>query len=139
MGGIYDFDEVDEALTFMPTAARRALDVAGLKLSLQAWQAMERKERELLVQAGACDVVDPSEVALLLACANPPPERVEPIPDPDPSHAPADIGEIDPRRWVAIRPLDRYALVKAVRKPEKLARVRDEIIGNATPIPSSKD
>ncbi len=135
MEGIYDFDDADEALTFMPTAARRALDVAGLKLSLRAWELMDRKARALLVRAGTYEIVDPSEVALLLASADPPPERIEPIPDPDPARAPAEIGEIDPRRWVALRPLDRYALVKAAKRPEKLARVREEIVGSAKPIP----
>lgn len=128
MEGIYDFDDADEALTLMPTAARRALDVAGLKLSLVAWQAMDRAARGLLVQAGACEIVDPSEVALLVASAHPPPERIEPIVDPDPARAPAEVGEIDARRWTALRPLDRYALVKASRKPEKLARVREEVV-----------
>lgn len=129
MEGIYEFDDVGDALEFMPTAARRALDVSGLKISLRAWQAMDKDTRVRLVEAGACAVVEPSEVALLLASSSP--ERIEPIPDPDPTAPPEGI---DRARWAALRPLDRYALVKASKKPEKLARARAEILGNVDPI-----
>jgi hypothetical protein len=133
--GIYDFDDADETLTFMPTAARRALDVAGVKLSLRAWEKMDRVAREDLVRAGAGEAVDVAAVGRLLASADPPVERVVAVADPDPSNAPPEIGEIDPARWKALRPLDRYALVKASKRAEKLERARDEILGNVTPIP----
>ena len=135
MDGIYDFDDADDTLTFMPTAARRALDVAGVKLSLRAWEKMDRAAREALVRCGAGDSVDAAGVGRLLASADPPIERIDPIADPDPAHAPAEIGEIDPARWKALRPLDRYALVKASKRAEKLERARGEILGNVTPIP----
>lgn len=135
MEGIYDFDDADEALTFMPTAARRALDVAGVKLSLRAWEKMDRGARMDLVRAGAGDAVDASEVVRLLAVADPPVERIAPVPDPEPTTAPPEIGAVDRRRWSALRPLDRYALVKASKRAEKLARAREEILGNARPIP----
>jgi hypothetical protein len=86
---------------------------------------MDKDTRIRLIEAGACEVVEPSEVALLLATSSP--ERIEPIPDPDP--ASPQLG-VDAKRWTALRPLDRYALVKASKKPEKLARARAEILGN---------
>jgi hypothetical protein len=135
MDGIYDFDDADEALTFMPTAARRALDVCGAKLSLRAWEKMDRAARIDLVKAGAGDAVDAGAVLRMLGSADPPIERIAPIADPDPRAAPPEIGTIDPVRWTTLRPLDRYALVKASKRAEKLDRVRDEILGNATPIP----
>jgi len=135
MDGIYDFDDADEALTFMPTAARRALDVSGIKLSLRAWEKMDRKARMELVLAGAGESVDAANVARLLDSADPPVETIAAVADPDPAAPPPEVGEVEPRRWSALRPLDRYALVKAAKRPEKLARARAEILGNATPIP----
>lgn len=126
MDGIYEFDDADDALTFMPTAVRRALDVAGLKIGLKDWQAMDRDTRVRLVEAGTTDVVEASEVALLLA--NSSPERIEPISEP------VKPDDIDLARWAALRPLDRYALWKASKKPEKLARARAEILGERKPI-----
>ena len=134
MEGIYDFDDADDSLTFMPTAARRALDVAGVKLSLRAWEKMDPVARMNLVRAGAFAVVDAEAVVRMLAHANPPPERIAAMPDPSSDSPPAEVGPVEPERWKALRPLDRYALVKASKRPEKLERARAEILGNARAI-----
>lgn len=132
---VYAFDEVDEALALMPTAVRRALDVMGRKLSLSSWTALPPDVRLALVHAGASDTVDRDAVERLLAQANPPPIALAPVADPDAQRPPAELvaaleatgRACDADTWSALRPLDRYALVKASRKPEKLARAWDEI------------
>lgn len=134
MEGIYDFDDADASLTFMPTAARRALDVAGVKLSLRAWEKMDHAARMDLVRAGAAGVVDAEAIVRMLASADPPFERIAAIADPSSSSPPAEVGPVEPLHWARLRPLDRYALVKASKRPEKLERARAEILGNAKPI-----
>lgn len=129
MDGLYEFDDADDALTLLPTAARRALDAAGLKLSLRAWQAMDPGARRALVRAGAGAAVDAAAVERLVSRATPPPERVPPRAEPDAARPPPEVGPVDAAAWAALRPLDRYALVKSARRPEKLARAREEILG----------
>jgi len=123
MHGIYRFDDADDALTFMPTAVRRALDVTGLKLSLVAWQSMSFEKKKQLVKLGAADAVDTRAVAALLPG----------VPAISPITEPLKPPEISLETWSHLRPLDRYAIVKAAHKPEKYARAKEEILGNLKP------
>jgi hypothetical protein len=64
--------EGDEAswLTLVPLAARRRLDVAGLKLSLAGWQALDRSERDTLANQPVDDEEQTRAYrAFLLGCA----------------------------------------------------------------------
>jgi hypothetical protein len=124
MHGIYGFDDADETLTFMPTAVRRALDVAGRKLSLEQWRKMSLDRKRRLVLLGAADTVDVHEVQAMLPGAAEAPVTSDPV------ELPREI-ELDPDVWARLSPLDRYALVKFAGKPDKRARVMAEIVGNA--------
>ena len=50
---IYPFEAAKQDLEWMPLAVRRALDRAGRKLSLRAWQSMPLEKRERLVCLGS--------------------------------------------------------------------------------------
>ena len=82
---VFEFEEVDECLTLVPLCARRALDAAGLKVSLAAWQSLPLHARQALAQAGSgasvlVDVVEESLIGL-----EPPPSpvagEIDPAPD----------------------------------------------------------
>jgi cyclic pyranopterin phosphate synthase len=130
---VYAFERIDEALPFMPLAARRALDVLGRKLSLEGWRSLSLEDRRRVVHDGAAEQVDPATAAVV-DMAFPVAETIRPQPDPDPMSIPrelaAALGEarrIDGEQWRALRPLDRYALVKCASKPDKLVLAHDEI------------
>ncbi|HEY8039984.1 MAG TPA: cyclic pyranopterin monophosphate synthase MoaC [Polyangiaceae bacterium] len=134
--GIYDFEEIDDTLPFMPLAARRALDGLGRKLSLEGWLSLPVEERRKVAQAGAGERIDDA-VAAVIEGASPAPTPIAPERDPDAAAPPdalvAALGAdrpLDPARWRALLPLDRYVLAKVVAKPDKLARAYDAILGS---------
>jgi cyclic pyranopterin phosphate synthase len=114
---IFDFEEPNEGLVFIPLAARRALDQAGIKLSLEAWRALPLGERRRLIEAGAAPAVKMAVVESVLSSVEPPPERM--APRPDPAAAPGELiaavaeraGELQ-AAWPRLLPLERYALAK---------------------------
>ena len=129
---VYRFDDADAQLTLLPMAARRALDCAGLHLSLQGWQVLILADRQALVRLGAADVVDCARVAELLA-----PRSADVRPTPPLSEADAATGpstellqalprgkELSVERWHALSALDRYVLVQLARRG-KLARLAE--------------
>jgi hypothetical protein len=85
---------------------------------------MSIEDKRKLIELGADDRVDIEAVRTMLKGT----PAIDPISDP--VDAPAGI---DARKWSALKPLDRYALVKSARKPEKLERAIEEILGNAEP------
>ncbi len=134
---LYAFDEADAELTLVPTAARRALDAARLRLSLDGWKSLDLRARRALVEAGAAPTVAVAEVARLVAGATPA-ARVDEEGFAEPGALPeallAALGAsrpLDEATWRALRPLDRYAFAKVLSrgKPERLARTYDEIVG----------
>jgi len=133
---IYAFEEVDEDLSQLPTAAQRALDLAGEKLSPEAWQSLAVADRMALVTAGAFSTVDPELVRSIVGHAAPSPMEVEPRADPDPDAPPpellralSDARALTQAHWASLRPLDRYALVAAAKGPEgRLQQAYDEIM-----------
>jgi cyclic pyranopterin phosphate synthase len=136
--GVYAFEEIGEALEFMPLAARRLLDATGRKLSLDGWVALPLDVRRRLVEAGAGLAVDPRALDAVerggAALA-----RIAARPDPDAAQVPEPVARalgatrpLDAGAWSALRPLDRYALAKVAGKPDKAARAYDEILGATT-------
>ncbi len=119
---VFDFENILPQLDFLPIAARRALDHAGLRLSLEAWRSLGLEDRCQLVAAGANDVVDSGAVAGVVRRASPPAQRIEVVGDPDPLAPPDGLTRLlepiplDARQWARLRALDRYALAHVHRR-----------------------
>lgn len=118
-------------------AARRALDCAGLHLSLKDWQKLVLPERRALLQLGAAEVVDAAQVARFLA-----ERRVDVRPTPQLTEADAAVGPspelvqalpaaqgLSHERWCQLSGLDRYVLLQLARRGrlERLAEAYAEI------------
>lgn len=138
--GVYLFEGIDESLPYIPLAGRRVLDAIGRKVSLEAWIALSPDDRRRLVEAGVGEKVDVS-IATLVESITRAPAVLPPEPEPDADRVPpalqAALGPsqpLDEGRWRALRALDRYALMKYVGKPEKLARAYEEIVGAISPL-----
>jgi hypothetical protein len=130
------FEDPDPS--FIPLAGRRALDRAGLRLSLRAWQGLSLLVRETVARLGEDEEVDEVRVRELLEGAHPEPESIEPLDDPPLDAVPPAISDalgagrpIDPRRWRALSPVGRYALSSYARRgrAEKLAEAYDALVG----------
>src|SRR5262245_28680001 len=119
---VFDFENILPQLDFLPIAARRALDHAGLRLSLDAWRSLGLEDRCQLVAAGANDIVEPSVVSAVVRRASPPAQRIEVVGDPDPLAPPDGLSRLlepvplDARQWARLRALDRYALAHVHRR-----------------------
>jgi Conserved nitrate reductase-associated protein (Nitr_red_assoc) len=138
--GIYAFDEADAALSLLPMAARRALDCAGLHLSLATWQSLSLATRQRLILLGAADSVDAVAVTCCLAQASAPVRAQEPLCDPAPDAPPPALAVIFASDcpgvaalWPRLRPLDRYVLAQlgARGKRERLAIAYAELAANS--------
>lgn len=137
---LYAFDGVDASFELLPLAARRALDHAGCKLSLEGFRSLPLTEREQLARLGSQDVVDVTLVTTIALSGRPAAERIQPSFDPSPI-APADellaafgpSRPIPPASWSALSPLDRYALMKVARgkNPERIEPAYAEIVGQS--------
>lgn len=139
--GVYRFDAADAELSLLPMAARRALDCAGLHLSLSDWQKLTLSDRVTLTQLGAAEVVAAESVTGFLA------ERGLPTrPEPPLTEADASVGPspqllqalpasqpLSSERWRALSALDRYVLAQLARrgKLERLAEAYREICGGS--------
>jgi cyclic pyranopterin phosphate synthase len=144
---IFPFEEPNEDLGWIPLAARRALDVAGVKLSLAAWRGLAISQRKALTSAGASPTVPVETVERLALGATPPPTRTAPRPEPDAVRASPVLlaalgvraGELVPR-WQTLEPLERYVLEKLVPRgeggrPGRLFAAHDFFVGSG-PRPS---
>ncbi len=96
-------------LTLLPMAARRALDRAGLKLSLSAWQGLDLEARRALAEAGSAAEVDGAEVARLAAGADSIAASEDPCPEAPPVAVRAIVA-IDEPTWRALDVVARHAL-----------------------------
>ncbi|MCS6898718.1 MAG: cyclic pyranopterin monophosphate synthase MoaC [Myxococcales bacterium] len=121
---LFAFEQTED-LALLPLAARRALDLAGQKLSLAGWQSLLRGERMALIEAGASEQVPVVQVRAIVARANPPPTPVEACPDPPIDEVlPVLSGLLGPgrvlslHRWASLRALDRYAF-RHLAHPER--------------------
>lgn len=127
----FAFEDPNPGLTLLPLAARRALDVAGLKLSLEAWRALSLDERRSLAASGSGTSVAVAAVERIALGARPAPERIAPEADPEelvPELSAAERHVELERAWPSLTPLERYALVKLARSQkadpaERAARV----------------
>ena len=139
---LYSFDGVDATLELLPLAARRALDIAGVKVSLEAWRALSLDARRVIAACGSESAVDSArvEAALALVLAHGSVTRIERSVDPGISAVPADLSAalgtsrpISQALWHALSPLDRYALLKVAGrgKPERLEAAYAEIVGHS--------
>jgi cyclic pyranopterin monophosphate synthase len=135
---LYSFDGVDGSLDLLPLAARRALDVAGLKVSLDVWRALPLDARRAIGEAGSTPAVDVARVEAALG--ERPVTRIERSVDPSISSVPSELSTplgskrpISQALWNALSPLDRYALVKVAGrgKPERLDAAYAEIVGHS--------
>lgn len=137
---LYRFDGVDATFDLLPLAARRALDHAGRKLSLEGFRSLSVPEREQLARLGSEDVVDVTLVHAIVLASKPPPEAMHVCGDPSPI-APDDqllsaFGSgrpIPPATWSALTALDRYALAKVARSQnsDRLDAAYTEIVGQS--------
>lgn len=137
----FTFEDPNPGLTLLPLAARRALDVTGVALSLDAWQALSLDERRLLATAGSGANVAVESVERIVERATPAPGRM--TPEPDPVHMTPELAaaagarraELE-RAWPSLGALERYALVKLARSKKadpseraaRLARACDDIL-----------
>lgn len=137
---LYRFDGVTSELELLPLAARRALDRAGLKLSLEGWRSLAREARERLVELGSDTDVDVPAVRDVCALASVAPTTLEPLPEESAEAPPRELlAALGPERpvplglWPLLSPLDRYALVKVARRgnPERLEAAYREIVGQS--------
>ncbi len=129
----YAFEEAGVDLDLLPLAARRALDAAATKISLEAWRTLPLEGRYAIARAGLAEQIDVARVrAEVAAIAS---EPCVGRPDPDPTRAPSGIAELLTRgglrteAWPALRPLDRWALVmlSARGKDASVAKLIDEL------------
>ena len=135
---LYSFDGVDAALDLLPLAARRALDAAGLKVSLEVWRSLPLEKRRIITEAGSEPSVDLDRVRSALPADQSTP--IEALAEPHlatvPSELSAPLGSSRPisaALWNALSPLDRYALLKVASrgKPERLNAAYSEIVGHS--------
>jgi cyclic pyranopterin monophosphate synthase len=125
---LFAFDDADERLDLLPMAARRALDVSGLKLSLENWRSLDIETRRELVEYGSLDEVPREEVQAKIGHLG------KPLPVPPAPNA-ADVmsrlGDTRPlpaALWRSLTALERYVLGK-VAHDERIEKAYDEIIG----------
>lgn len=124
----FEAEEIGPALDLVPLAGRRALDHAGLKLSLEGWRSLSYEERKAIAEAGASARVDVPVVMTIVRRAEPAATPMTPASDPSPEHLPEGLGAashrgrtIDAATWAALPGLYRFALVHALRRAEKRA------------------
>lgn len=139
---LYAFDRADAELSLLPMAARRALDLAGVHLSLAGWQLAPLALRQMVVELGAREHVPVADVSAALerlsraGHARPVPAIVEPdAGEPPPSSVLEALGPGRPlthAAWSGARALDRYVLRQLAGrgKLERLAEAYDEIFGS---------
>lgn len=120
---VFDFEGVEDGLPLLPLAARRALDVAGFRLSLEGWQSLAFDDRRLLCIEGSREAVDAPTVERVVRRSMLPATRIRPVPDPDPLQPPDQLAaalasrrSVAPTQWSKLRSLDRYALVHVLRR-----------------------
>ncbi len=132
---VLPFEDADPAL--VPMAGRRALDRAGVKLSLRAWQGLSLPRREMLARLGEDEEVDAEHVRALLEDADPPPEAIEAPPEPPATSPPGDLcaalgadRPLDDEAWQRLGALGRYVLASYARRgrAEKLAAAYDSLV-----------
>ncbi len=137
--GVFAFEAIGADLKLLPLAARRALDLAGKKLSLAAWSAMPIDARRKLIEIGSAANVDAAEALRTIAEAEPAARSIERLDEsclvePD-ARAQQLLGPQRPLSamiWSRLHPLGRFAVrhLGARGDAERLAAAYDEIAGD---------
>jgi cyclic pyranopterin phosphate synthase len=132
MFGVFRFEDIDESLPLLPLSARRALDVAGRRLSLAAWQKMTMEPRSTMVEQGAAATVDVAAVRAAVVGADPPADEMEGADDTLSERPTALEGTVTHERWLELSKLERFALRHLIRrnKPQRLREALAEIAPN---------
>lgn len=136
---LYTFDEAGDDLELVPLCARRALDAAGLKLSLDGWQSLPMTTRAELAELGSGRDIDLAKVRALCATATPSARPCEafdaPTADVMPELLISKLGNrpLDPKVWHALSPLDRYTLLKCAmaKRAARLDGAYEAIVGHS--------
>jgi cyclic pyranopterin phosphate synthase len=152
-GAVYSFEALLPHLDSPPIAARRALEHAGLRLSVEGWRSLATEERERLTLAGTAEHVDTAEVVSIVRRASPAAADVVRGSDPDATTPPEGVvralaasrplDALDAGRWARLRAIDRYALALAHRgavarsASSSFAEAAEAILGPTEPDLSS--
>ncbi len=134
-------------LEFIPLDVRYRLDIAGVKLSLAAWQSLDLEERVALCVrpvSTAAEVADfAARVERLATSHGHTTSRIEPAPTPRPwagdnalaivaSRASEVAGRtLDHARWSALDDEQRYVLTKTAeqgKRAERFVEALDELV-----------
>jgi len=118
----FEMDEIGSDLDLVPLAARRALDHAGVHLSLEGWRSLPLELRQRITHAGTSEDVDATLVATISAQAVPSARLVEPLSDPTPQSLPEGLSEdvgVDLQLWGSLGGLARFALAHAAKRAAK--------------------
>ena len=137
---LYAFDAADAELTLLPMAARRALDLAGVHLSLRGWQRLALTLRKRLVALGALEHVPVTDVFECIREVSDE-QRLEPaLLEPSATEAPpialldllGSARPLEQGAWSGLRALDRYVLRQLAGrgKQERLHTAYDEIFSS---------
>jgi cyclic pyranopterin phosphate synthase len=133
---VYRFEEIGEELDLVPLAARRALDVAGLHVSLADWRKAPIELRRALAWLGSDPVVDMEAVHATLEDAGVLSQDVPAVGDPTRDDVPSELaGKVGLVTWSVLGGLDRYSLVKVAhskRADETLPKALAEIVPLST-------
>lgn len=131
---LFGFEKAGPEPVCMPLAVLRALDEAGLHVSLAVWPSVPADVRAAIARLGAAQAVDPDAVARHLADV--PHERAHRKAPADPRTVPDSLNHalgsdrpLPPSVWEALSPLQRYALGRLASKPDALAAAYEEIVG----------
>lgn len=110
--------EIGPDLDLVPLAARRALDHAGLKLSLEGWRSLRPADRRRIAEVGAAEQVSVAAVTALVAQASPAAAAMAPAEDPDPRALPEGLAgaALPLARWEHLRPIERFALAHTCKR-----------------------
>lgn len=134
-------------LEFIPLDVRYRLDIAGVKLSLAAWQSLDLEERAALCVrpvSTADEIAEfASRVERLAASHNHTTSRLEPAPSPRPWAGESAFATVSARateltrrtldaaRWSALDDEQRYVLTKTAdqaKRPERFIEAFEEIV-----------
>jgi cyclic pyranopterin phosphate synthase len=136
MTHVYRFEGIDETLDLVPLSARRALDVAGLHVSLAEWRRAPLELRRAIAWLGSDPVVDMEAVHATLEDGNVTAQDVPAVGDPSRDDVPVELaGQVGLMAWSVLNGLDRYALLKVARSKradETLPRALAEIVPLST-------
>jgi cyclic pyranopterin phosphate synthase len=137
---LYRFEDDDPNFELLPLAARRALDQAGRRLSLDGYRSLPEWERKQLAELGSVEQVDVARVIAIASMGKPPATEMVPAtelapggPDSTTVEAYGSARPIPVATWSALSALDRYALFKVARgkSAERIGHAYAEIVGQS--------